>query len=426
MGFYDNSSSSKELVQISVNDLSIGMYVAELDRPWLGTPFLLQGFVISSQDEIQTLQELCQHVFVEVEKQTFHAAPSHATGKRMKRPEPAQRVKWTREVPIKKEVSKAQGSFAEARKIADTVLTSIQLGQDFDVAQVKQVVSDCVDSILRNEDALLWLMQIKSKDNYTAEHCMNVGIMSAAFGKHLGHPRFELEQLGLCGMLHDIGKVKVPNEILNKPGKLTPEEFSEMRNHALYGRNILMARQDVYTGAVDVAYGHHERLNGRGYPRGVSAEKIPYFAKVVAIVDTYDAITSNRIYDGSRSANKAMEILSEGKETHFDAELVEEFIRWMGIYPPGSLVEMTNGELGIVIDANERMKLRPRVLLVLDAQKQKREQEVEVDLSQISLDETRKPYQIMRGIENGAFGIDIQSYLDRGIIQTGSGNPPAS
>ncbi len=410
-------SREAERVKIGVNELTIGMYVAELDRPWLETPFMFQGFVVSNEEDLRTIRELCEYVYVDVVKETFEARRQNAAGgKDKKRPPLAERLKWVKEVPFEQEVTKAKGSFDDARKMASDVLAGMRLGAELDTEKIKKVVSECVDSILRNEDALLWLMQIKNRDNYTAEHSMNVGMMSAAFGKHLGHPRFEIEQLGLCGMLHDVGKVRTPLEVLNKPGKLTPEEFGLMREHARHGRDILMSKRDLYQGAVDVAYGHHERLNGRGYPRGLKAHQIPYFAKVVAIVDTYDAITSSRVYDPGRSPNKAMEILSEGKGTHFDEELVEEFIRWMGIYPPGSLVEMSNGEVGIVTSAEEKTKLRPKVLLVLDSDKKPLDPERNLDLSQIALDSERKPYRILHGLQQGSYGIKLEPYLERGLV----------
>lgn len=153
----------------------------------------------------------------------------------------------------------------------------------------------------------------------------------------------EIQNLALCGLLHDVGKTRIPIEILNKPSSLTDEEFALMRNHAVHGRTILMATGGSLQGAVDVAFSHHERVDGKGYPRGLPAQNIPYFAKIIALVDTYDAITSTRVYQKALASMHALEIIHKNRGTQFDAELADAFIRMVGIYPPGSIVEMLNG-----------------------------------------------------------------------------------
>ncbi|CAN0604027.1 unnamed protein product, partial [Ectocarpus sp. 12 AP-2014] len=197
-------------------------------------------------------------------------------------------------VDVGHEITRATGHYSDAKSVAQNIMNGMRVGRTLDVNKAREVVDRCVESILRNDDALLLLTKLKHKDEYTAEHCLNVSILSAAFGKRLGLLEEEIKTLGLCGLLHDIGKAKIPDEILQKPGSLTPEEYGIMQNHANWGRDMLMALPRVVHATIDVAYNHHERLDGKGYPRGLVDYQIPYFAKIVAIVDTYDAITSNR------------------------------------------------------------------------------------------------------------------------------------
>jgi putative nucleotidyltransferase with HDIG domain len=291
----------------------------------------------------------------------------------------------------------------------------VRLGHALDVAQVKVVVKECVESMLRNPGAMLWLARIKHSDEYTAEHSLRVAIYAIALGRELNLRQGELEHLGVCGMLHDVGKIKVPNEILNKPGALTAQELLIMQSHASEGRKLLMSNQQVTAAAVDVAYAHHERVDGRGYPRGLDAARIPYFAKIVAVVDAYDAINSDRVYSKGRSSLESLRILFEARDSHFDAELVGLFVRRIGIYPPGEIVEMSNGEVGIIVACSTLSKLKPRVLLVLDAQKLPGAERV-IDLEQQVVDQQQRPYRIKEVFATGAFGIDIEAYRRKGLI----------
>ncbi len=418
---YDKAEQKSEKIMVPVNQLTIGMHVVEIDRPWSETTFLFQGFVIGSAEELRDVQEQCEYVYVEVTREVLAqrkaGSGSNQRGDDPKRPPPGERIKWVKKVPIEKELTRARGTFDDARGFAKNALQAIRMGMELDVEQVKQAVHECVESLLNNQDAMLFLLQIKNKDEYTAQHSMNVGTMSAAFAMHLGHPQFEVEQIGLCGMLHDIGKVKVPDDILNKPDRLTDEEMAEMNNHTTYGRNILMAKSGLFRGAIDVAYAHHERLDGSGYPRKLVKHKIPYFAQVVGIVDTYDAITSARCYKPGSSPHKAIEILNKIKETHFKADLIEEFTNWMGIYPPGSLVELNTGEIAVVISvASEKDKLRPRVMVVTDAQQQQTKDEYVLNLDARPTAPDGQPYQVKRSLPTGSHGIDLGHLVERGVF----------
>ncbi|WP_068827946.1 HD-GYP domain-containing protein [Pseudomonas sp. BMS12] len=401
-------------LKIAVDELAIGMYVVELDRPWTETAFLFQGFRIRQQQEIRLLQEVCQFVWVDARR---------SIGVRQQARENQAAIEPELQPVIGKvafsaEIEQAVPAYQAARDQSLRILQAIKLGQELDVAAVKEVVKGCVESILRNPAAMLWLARIKNKDEYTSEHSLRVAILSIALGRELGLLPLQLEQIGVCGMLHDVGKIKVPDEILNKPGALTEEELQIMQSHAAEGRKLLMSNQQVTAATVDVAYSHHERLDGRGYPRGLDASKIPYFAKIVAVVDSYDAINSDRVYSKGKSTLESLRILFDARGSHFDAEIVKAFVQLIGIYPPGEIVEFSNGEVGIIIGCPPGSKLKPRVLVVLNELKAPCKERV-VDLQESPRDSCGKPYRVKEVFSSSAFGIAIDSYRQRGLIVPG-------
>ncbi len=389
------------------------MFISDLDRDWGETNFLLQGFTLEDDGDLASVKEQCDFVYVDFPNEELYKrfrARSTAS--------PTLKQKYQEELDsrsLQEEIVPAAKTFKKSKNLVKGILDRVMLGEDFEIAAVKKHVKDCVQSIIRNESAMLMMTLIKNKDEYTAEHCLNVGILSIAFARYMGFSQSELEDIGVAGMLHDIGKVKVPSEILNKPGRLTDEEMAIMRSHAQKGHEILISKKDVLPSTVDVAYTHHERLSGEGYPRGLKAHQISTFSKLVSIVDTFDAITSDRCYDQSRAVMDAYKILMQGRDTHYDSKMVTKFIEWRGIYPPGSIVEMENGEVGIVTATNPRYKLRPKVLLILDELKKRRLRERLIDLSKLDLDATAHTYRIVKAVPNRAFGIDLQEFVDKGL-----------
>lgn len=405
-----SENTRTDRMKIDVAQLTIGMYVIELDRPWTETSFLFQGFRIRQQEEIRLLQEACKHVWVDsrltvgVKQQIIE---NHAQAPELQ--------PIVGKVNFNQEMDQASPVWHAAREESLRLLEAVRMGQELDVKAVKAVVRECVDSILRNPAAMLWLARIKNSDHYTAEHSLRVAIFAIALGRELGLPDYQLEQIGVCGMLHDVGKIKVPSAILNKPGSLTAEELRIMQSHAIEGRRLLMSNQQVTPATVDVAYSHHERLDGKGYPRGLDARRIPYFAKIIAVVDAYDAINSDRVYSKGKSSLESLRILFDAANSHFDEEIVGHFIRLIGIYPPGEIVELTNGEVGIIIGCSPASKLKPKILRVLDANK-KLCQEAVIDLASTINDATGKPCRVHEVYSSGAFGIDIEAYRRKGLL----------
>jgi len=266
-----------------------------------------------------------------------------------------------------------------------------------------------VDSIERNPSAMLWLTRIKNVDKYTAQHCLNVGILAIALGRHVGVGRKHMELLGLCGMLHDVGKMKVNQTILNKPGRLTREEFEHMKLHVTYGRDILVKDKSLQPEVVAAAYQHHERQDGKGYPTGMNAGSLNFYTKVVTIVDAYDAITSQRCYSDGNTSATALKILYENSGTQFDPKLVVKFIECVGIYPPGAVVEMQSGEVGVVLSVEPENRLLPKVVLLLGPDKKPMPQRI-VDLKQQRELRAEQQHRIGKVLLDGAHGISLADF----------------
>jgi putative nucleotidyltransferase with HDIG domain len=390
-------------VKLPANALEIGMHVTRLDRPWIEVPVLLQGLTISGPEDIELLNSYCEYVYIEIEKEFWLE-----TGK------PLSKEKtfpgFQEKEDIHKVLPAAKFTYEQTQQHVDEVLTSISNGERFDMDASRKAIQACVKNIMRNANALLWLTQIKEQDQYTSEHCLRVGILAIAFGRFLGMSEPDLELLGLCGMLHDVGKLKVPDEILNKPGRLSRIEFDIMKQHAVFGKEILASQKGADTLIIETAHYHHERIDGKGYPHQLNARYLHKFIRMITIVDAYDAITSSRAYKNGAPAFDALKILFSERDMHFDSELTEAFIRMVGIYPPGTLVEMTNGEVGIVISANPDARLRPKVELVMTSEKKFRAPYV-INLAETISDKSGKAYMIKQGLANGTYGVDVSQYI---------------
>jgi HD-GYP domain-containing protein (c-di-GMP phosphodiesterase class II) len=396
---------------IPVSELSPGMYVAELDIPWEKSPFLFQGFKLENWDDVDAVINCCKEVKIDEVQSEKIRLP------RTDRVESAipfnSRVNH---VSTKSEVKRATNTYNNASKLVTNIMDDIRLGKAIDTKAAKEVVSDAVDSMIRTPDAMMMLTRIKDRDAYTAQHSMNVAVLTIAFGRALGMERERLEELGVCGLLHDMGKVLTPIDVLNKEGKLELEEFMIMKKHPTDGRDILASSGGLFPGAMDVAHGHHERLDGSGYPRGLYGHQTTLWTKVVAITDAFDAITSDRCYKDGRSNMDAFRILNKERGTHFDSNLVMRFIGAIGIYPPGSIVLMNSGESGVVIETNANQALLPTVLLLRDKNDQVIEPRL-LDLTQkIKVPDSDQFYKIVNTLRPSNTSIDLHELKDKGFL----------
>ncbi|MCB2387261.1 HD-GYP domain-containing protein [Thalassolituus alkanivorans] len=394
--------------RMDVSELTAGMYIVELDRPWTESPFLFQGFLLENDDDLLLIQTLCKWVFVDVVEEEWNELDEKGKSA------PQKRTRYVEKQEMAQQLSAANRTYQATKLQIKRLLASAQLGQAFNLQEAQRAVKDCVERVVNNPNAILWLTRLKHQDEYTAEHSVNVCLLSIALGKQMDLAPYELENLGICGLMHDIGKMKVPTEILNKPGPLDPEEFAEMARHTLYAKQLLMGRSDIYPGAVDVAYSHHERLDGKGYPRGIDSTKLSLFTRIVTVADAYDAMTSDRCYKPGMSSLDAMRILNRNRGTQFDEELVRKFISMIGLYPPGYLLEMSNGEVGIILSADPGYQLKPKVIMILGPDKQPQPERI-VNLSMAPADDFGVPYQPQGVFRSGCFGVHVSDYINRGL-----------
>jgi putative nucleotidyltransferase with HDIG domain len=404
------TSHKVEKKKIPIGKLAVGMTVIELDRPWTDVPVMFQEITIESEKEIQLLQKYCQHVYIDYHSyKTIYAQKLLDRKRKPIYTKPDLTPKQASQ-NLREEIPRAQKAFDKSHKHINQLMSDVQRDSKIDIDGSKRLVSSCVDSILSNETAMFWLSKIKNKDEYTAEHCVRVGILAIAFGKYLQLPRKELELLGLCGMLHDVGKMKVPQHILNKEGPLTQDEYKIVKEHTVLGYVFLRNHGGIDEQVCTAAYNHHERMNGRGYPRQVSSELLSQYDRIIAIIDSYDAMISDRCYRKGMAPSKALNQLYKGQGELYDLELVKQFIQMVGIYPVGSLVELSNGQVGVVLSVNENSKLEPVIELVTNSQR-KRIKPKAIDLTKHPKDENGQPLRILHTLADNEVEFDLEDLI---------------
>ena len=516
--------------KIFTTDLKIGMFVADLDRPWVDTPFLLQGFLVENEEQIAALKTHCEFVMVDRARSTgaeFEAAAVSSVGapppgrtpmKSAPRPgqtidpdsvtplssprEPAAKQKaapgraraveprqeapgrraapsqdpnrtyevapsaaagdepgligrlfsglkgWRRkpvaeaprvpEVPretpqefaaraellppgievqtyidqvsVEEEVPRAQAAVTRASDLLDKLVKDIRLGQSFEVERVEEIVDDMVDSIVRNPDAAMWIARLREEDISTYGHGLQVSVYLTAFGRHLGFPKQQLAKLAQIGMLLDIGKIKLPRYLLEKQGRLTTEEYEEAKRHVAHGIEILTATPNVDPEVLEGIEQHHERMNGSGYPSGFVGEEIGIYGRMAGIVDTFAALTNHRPYAAAASSYEALRSISGWAGDFFHEPLVQQFVSSVGVFPVGSLIELSTGEVAIVVAHNKVRRLKPRVLVVTGPDKTKSPHPAMLDLLYDNKSGGDEPVFIKRGLPAGAYDLDLKDF----------------
>ncbi|AXS83885.1 HD-GYP domain-containing protein [Marinobacter sp. Arc7-DN-1] len=408
--FPDNARSRVSILRrarLPVDLLKPGMRIVSLDRPWTQVPVLFQGFTLTDDDEAQILRQYCEWVLVEDEEDRLNPVLDQVSLLKRRTTEPLPETRT-----LAQEIPRAQETWNRTQAFVEEVTRKIEAGKDLNLQSARPVIRECVESVKANASAMFWMSRIKSRDAYTAEHCLRVAIFCVAFARFLGLPDDDLETVGMCGLLHDLGKLKVPDEVLNKPGALTPDEHSIMRQHTTLGYELLRADSSLDPIVSDVTCHHHERMDGQGYPQQLAEWQISRFARLVSIVDAFDAITSDRCYRDGLPTSDAIRILYRNRGQQFDASMVEAFIRMVGVYPPGSLVELSTGEVAIVVATHPGRKLRPRVEIMLDAGKKPVEPRV-IDLAATTAFQGRTSPEIARPLPDGAFGVSLHDRIQQ-------------
>ena len=265
------------------------------------------------------------------------------------------------ELPIAKRL------YSDALVHVKSFVDDVRKGTDIDYRKATPLVQSFIDSVFRNEAAAVTLFKLRGFDEYTYTHSINVSILAVILGKHLGLDKTALLKLGLAGMYHDVGKAKIPENILNKPGKLTKEEFQIMKGHPLEGYRIMQGQKDLDPEILRAVVEHHERHDGTGYPRGLKSEDIGRFSRIISVVDVYDALTSRRVYKEAMAPAKALGLMYQWRDKDFFHNAVEHFIRCVGVFPVGSFVRLTGGEHGLVTSTSAMRPTRPEVKVIMDA-----------------------------------------------------------
>ncbi len=311
---------------------------------------------------------------------------------------------------VEQEIETARDVHDKAKTLIAEMMEELQKNRMPDVEKVKETVDGMVDSIVRNPDALLWLTKLKTKDSYTYGHSIDVSIYLASFGRHLGLPKDDLNMLGMAGMLQDIGKIRLPKEILEKNQRLTPDEMEIVKSHVGESMKILTETPGVPKQVLNIVANHHERFDGTGYPRKLQGDAIGMYASMAAIVDTFEAMTSERPYSKAMTAQEALRTMHGWKDKTFEKTLVEQFIQCVGIYPVGSLVELNTGDIGIVIAQNRVRRLQPRIMLLMDGLKEKYKTPISLDLLTEPVAYGDTVYQIKKSLPPNSHGIDPREY----------------
>ena len=432
-------------VPIDVEKVCEGMYVSKLDRPWLETPFIFQGFEIREQAEIDMLQRCCSIVYIDVERGKLTddqvrrliqmqrkpaKAPPQPARRKVKEPGKLLRLlqKLLARLGLYRQAATLASAGQEGHRIQTTVRAEADAARDaykilakhhkkmMDTATVRgnvsmeelqQAVQPAIDSILRNPNALAWTVFSRKRSSENYNRTVGTAIWCLMFGRHLNFDRDMLEELALGGMLLDIGNSTLPKSIAATAGAITEEQKAMLRQHVEMGARILSQSASVPQTVVDMVSSHHERFDGSGYPRGLYGNQIPPFGRIAGIADAYDAMTSETPYSKPMAAYDAARALNDMRGKAFAAEVVEQFLATMGMFPVASLVELNDGSVAVVLEQNPNNVLRPKVLVLLDENRTPLDQPTLLEMRELPMDATHSNAKwIVGGHEHGAFGID--------------------
>ena len=352
--------------KVDSSQLKVGMYVHDLSCDWMTHPFMRNRFLLRSDDEIRKIIAAGIHdVVIDNSKgldvQDAPTVAQAAAAIERELVQIASAPQLVTRVSLGMELARATQLRKQASGLVRTVMADVRLGNAVDIDRVEPMVEDITESILRNPGALVGLLRIKTKDDYTFLHSISVCALMVAFCRSRGLDAATTHQAGLGGLLHDTGKALVPDAILNKPGPLSPEEFALVKRHPRDGHAILLQTPEVGPIPLDITLHHHERRDGSGYPDGLAGDAIGELAQMAAIVDVYDALTSERSYHKAIPAADALRKIYEWSKFHFNPVFAQDFMRCVGIYPVGTMVKLESGRLAVVIEAHESNLLAPKV-----------------------------------------------------------------
>lgn len=419
--------------RLDIRDLKLGMYVLALDRPWLETPFIFQGFRLTTEEQLETLRVYCDFVDIDTDLTRSPvdtgtevdpgavSIPKLENSQVLKRLEfevlraqakpVAQEQAYQDQVDVNEEIRRVRESYDGSIALMNNVFEDAQKKRNIDTVGIKVLVGELVDSVIRNPDALMLFSQIRNKDLYTAQHSMRVCILALTLGRQIGMEASAINALGVGALLHDIGKVLLPDEILKKSDPLTKTERELMKMHVPSGLQILRNQAPgLPTVALDFVGWHHERYDGSGYMSAAKGNEISQFGHIGAITDYFDAVTSEQPWRKGAAQHSTLMNMYDQRGKEFHPELVEQFIRSMGVYPIGSVVQLNTGESGVVITRNRVRHLRPCVVIAAKADNSLYRAGRTVDLTDDCSPDGRR-YEIVKVLGQDEHTIDSIRYL---------------
>lgn len=413
-------------IRVSTNNLRLGMYVCGLDRSWLDTPFPFQGLWVKSMRDIERLRLYCDKVDIDPNKSWIRINGEDplsgiASGKSDKENKKKKKILESEQVsdtayentntePIDTEIKAARSIYFKSAELIAGVLEDIKRGKQFDFSDVVDTSVEMVGSILRNSDALLWLTQLRNKDDYAYQHALNVSILMIALGKHMMLPASQLNILGVVGLMQDIGILFLPDDVMRHRNDMIPEHQEIIQGHVEKTIEVLKQQTGINPVILKTVSEHHERFDGSGYPKGLQGNQISLLGSMAGICDTYDSLVSERKHAASLTPFQALMQLYEVKGTSFNNALVERLIQCIGIYPIGCLLEMNTGEVGIVIEQRKTHRLRPKLMIVLDPDKQAYASPFMLDLIDEPSNDSGVKFEVKNVLKANEYGIDPTEY----------------
>ena len=384
--------------KITVSQLRVGMYICKLDRPWLETPFPFQGFYLRTTHEIDEVQRFCSHVFIDCEKgaepykESEISKPSPLLVKAKNKSQHVKATDLKKVVfnigkyeentrPFKKEINNAKVLFTDLSHSIEQISFNIRVGKKLDIVKTKKLTKSVVNSVIKNPNTMIWLSRLKDKGDYTYNHSLRSSILATVFGRYLGLTENELVTLATGVLLSDIGKTKISRKLLNKTGLLNKSEKIQLRSHVELGVEMLAEDNKVDHSTLVIVETHHERFNGSGYPYALVGAEIPFFGQIAGLVDVFDAITNKKSYGKHLTSAQAMDWLYSQRDKLFSSKLIDDFVQAIGLYPAGTIVELTDESVALVVSHNPDKRLRPEVFLLKDNHKNNIQSTKTIDLS---------------------------------------------
>jgi len=374
------------LKRIATSQLRVGMYVQELSGSWISHPFWRKSMALGSEQDLRRIIDAgIKACVIDTDKgldvlDAVVAAPPPPSP-----PPPAAPLRpspvGTDPVPLRQEMARARRVCEQGKERVISLFAEARMGKAIDAEGCLPLVDEIASSVMRNPGALISLARLKTQDEYTYMHSVAVCALMVALARQLNLPEDDCREAGLAGLLHDLGKSFVPMDIINKPGRLTEDEFNIVKAHPALGHKALLDGNGVGPVVLDVCLHHHEKMDGTGYPKGLKSDQISLMARMGAVCDVYDAITSNRPYKAGWDPAESVKKMAEWTKGHFDEKVFQAFVRSIGIYPTGSVVRLASGRLGVVMEQTEKSLLSPRVKVFFSTQSGMRMSPEEIDLS---------------------------------------------